>query len=63
MRKPRGRLACAGVARTTLVLFPPSADAAPELEDNVIGVADDAPGEDMALERRGKGTLGSASYG
>ena len=53
--KPRGRLACAGVARTTLVLFPPSADAAPELEDNVIGVADDAPGDEVdAMTREGR---------
>ena len=55
--KPRGRLACAGIARTifVVVLPPLSADAASEVEeDSVIGVADDAPEADMA-QTQGEG--------
>ena len=47
MRRPRGLETRAGVARTLLlVLGPASVDATPLLEDKVIGVADDASGEE-----------------
>ena len=67
VRRPRGLETRAGVARTlSLVLAPAWVDSTPLLEDNVIGVADDASGEEadaMMEAGGGQGTLGSASYG